>query len=134
MIHQETGKLRPFAGFLVLEVDEYVAAGSRLPGDRLRPLSDVVGLIALIAQPEVRVVGRHAHGRRELLTVRDAYREIARRQPVEDFVVEPRRMPEFKRRTSAGRQLRKKCVEQRDVLSQKRRQLKQQRPELVAED
>jgi hypothetical protein len=26
MIHQQTCKLRPFAGFLVLEVDEYVAA------------------------------------------------------------------------------------------------------------
>src|SRR3954447_8819858 len=88
-IHQQPGELRSLAGLLVLEINEHVPARCGIARDRVRPAPDVVRLISLVAQAEVRVIPRYAYRRREFLAVRDADGEVARRQPREDLVVEP---------------------------------------------
>ena len=88
-IDQHLRELGPLSFLLVLEVHEHVAAGARGAGDRVGPPGDVVGRVAFVAQPEVRVLGGDPNRRRHLLAVGDAQREVARRQTVEDLVVEP---------------------------------------------
>jgi hypothetical protein len=117
----------------VLEIDEHVPARARLGGNRVGPAGDVAGRVAFVAQPEVGVVGGDPDGGGHLLAVGDAQREVPFRQPFEDLVVEPRLVTELEGGGRLRRQLVEKRVEERHVLLRIRRQLEQQRPQLVAE-
>ena len=55
---EQVAEVRALAFFLVLEVDEDVAAARVELLDRLGPLRDVLLRVALVAQPQVGVVGR----------------------------------------------------------------------------
>src|SRR5262249_51706525 len=89
MLHQQLRKLGTLAFLFLLEIHLNVAAGRRVRRDPVGPLLDVVGRVALIPQTEVRVVGGDPHRRGQLLAVGDAQRQVARRQPGVDVVVEP---------------------------------------------
>ena len=95
--------------------------------------ADVVRSVALVAQAEVGVVGGDPHRRRQLLAVGDAEREVPRRQPLEDSSSNHDAWRNSNAAHARGRQLGEERIEQRHVLLQVRRQLKQQRAELVAE-
>ena len=99
--HQPLRELRPQSLLFVLEVDERVLARRADPSNDAGPALDVRLLIALVAQPEVGVVGGHLDRRAQLLAVGDAEREVAAAQDVEDVGVEPRRMAELERRARA---------------------------------
>src|SRR5262245_56276956 len=93
---QEIRELRALALLLVLEIDVR-APGHVLRADNCRPSLDVGRLVALVAQAEVRVVGRRDDGGRHLLAVGDAEREVAPAERVEDGLVVPREVPELER-------------------------------------
>src|SRR4029077_10690251 len=112
------------------EIDEYVAAGGRVARDGVGPPRHVVRGVALVAQAEVGVVRGDLDRRRQLLAVGDAQREIARSQPPEHLVIEPGDIAELERRGYLRRQVAEKGVEQRQILLQVRRQLKQKCAEL----
>ena len=133
LLHQQPAELRPFPDFFVLEVDEDLAAAGGLLANHVGPPRDVVRRVALVAQPEVAVVGGDLDRRRQLLAVGDAQRQVPRAQPAVHLVVQPRRVPELERRADARRKGVEERVEQREVLLQIRRQLEQQRAELRAE-
>src|SRR6266404_2766837 len=68
-IEQQAGELRSYAGFLVLEVYEHVAASGSLGADGLRPARKVLGRVTLVTQAEIAVVGGELDGGGEFLAV-----------------------------------------------------------------
>src|SRR5687767_6462129 len=95
MRDQGARELRALSRLFVLEVDEDVPTARRLLLNDARPALDLVRAVALIAKPEIRVVGGDLDGRLQLLAVGDAERQVPRPQPRIDLVVQPRRMPEL---------------------------------------
>jgi len=64
-LDQHLPELRSFSLLSVLEVHEDVVASLGLLANDISPPGDVVGRVALVAKPEIGVVGRDLHRRRK---------------------------------------------------------------------
>ena len=133
VLHQQLRELRTLSLFLVLEIHEHVAAVGGLARDRVGPARDVVRRVAFVAQAEIRVVGGDPDRRRQLLAVGDAEREVPPRQPLEHSSSSQDGCRNSNAAQALGGSSAEERVEQRQVLLQVGRQLKEQGAELVAE-
>src|SRR3984893_2671869 len=129
-IEQQAGELRSYAGLLVLEVYEHVAARRSAGADGLRPARQILRGVTLIAQAEIGVVRGELDGGGEFLAVGDAQGEIPGREPGEHFRVHPRGVAELERGAGAGGEQLQKLIEHREVLAKVGRQLEEDRAEL----
>src|SRR5262245_42331611 len=130
---QQARKLGAFAFFFVFEINEHLAAGLSIGGNPIRPALNVVGRIAFVAQPEIRVSGSDIQRRGHSLAVCDSQSQIAFPQPLERLFVEPRGVSELECGADARRERLQEGIEYGQILLRARWQLKQQGAELVAE-
>src|SRR5436190_15635073 len=90
-------ELRPDAAFFVLEIDERVFPIRFLLAREFCPMFDVGRLIIFAAEAEVPVISRNLPWRSNGVGVRNAKSDVARFEQIEDVIVEPRVVTEFKR-------------------------------------
>src|SRR6185312_3163690 len=107
----------------MFEIHVNVPAMRSLLLDRSRPRFDVTGRVTLVAQPEIPMVRGDRHGRRHLLAVGDAERQVARSQPLEHLIAQPRGMPKLERRAGVRRESLEKRIEYCHVLPEEGREL-----------
>src|SRR6187549_124711 len=124
---ERLAELRALPLVLVLEIDEGLAPARRVRRDLVGPARDVGGLVALVAQAEVAVVGGLDDRRGLVARIRDAQGQVARPQALVDRILEPRGVAELEGRRHLRRQRVEERVEDVEVALQVRRQLEQQR-------
>src|SRR6185503_3816071 len=127
------GQRRARRAVLVLEVDEG-AAGAKELADRSRPARQRLRRVLDGAEAEVAPVRRGHRGRRALLVIDDAERDVpAAQQPV-DLLVEPGGMAELEGDPQVGREQIEHPTQALHVLLEVRRELEEQRTELPPEE
>src|SRR6185503_15345670 len=127
------GQRRARRAVLVLEVDEGAAGGEEL-ADRSRPARQRLRRVLHGAEAKIAPVRRGHRGRRALLVIHDAERDVpAAQQPV-DILVEPGRLPELEGDPQVGREQFEHPAQALRVLLEVRRELEEQRAEFSPEE
>src|SRR5215510_1186662 len=114
----------------MLEVDEGVLPSCAEARDGLCPFLEIIGRVALIAQPEVAEVGGCDDRRGALLAVNNAKGGVPAPEQRVYIVVEPRLVTKLEGRSGAGRYEGQDPSEPVQVLAEVRRNLEQDRAEL----